>query len=73
MTFQAYIDNIKTKTGLSPADFKKRAEAKGFIISGKLNPQTKATQVTNWLKEEFDLGHGHAMAIYATFKGPQKN
>ena len=69
MSFQAYIDNIKAKTGLGPEDFKKMGEQKGFIIDGKLNPKTKATEVTNWLKEEFDLGHGHAMAIFASFKG----
>ena len=69
MSFQAYIDNIKAKTGKTPADFKKLAEKKGFIVSGKLNVATKATDITNWLKEEFELGHGHAMAIYATFKG----
>jgi hypothetical protein len=69
MSFQAYIDNIKAKTGKSPADFKKLAEQKGFIKDGKLNPEIKATEVTNWLKGEFALGHGHAMAIYATFKG----
>ncbi len=69
MSFQAYIDNIKTKTGKTPADFKKLAEEKGFIIDGKLNPETKATEITNWLKAEFELGHGHATAIYATFKG----
>jgi hypothetical protein len=69
MSFQAYIDNIKAKTGKSPADFKKLAEKKGFIIDGELNSKTKATEITNWLKDEFELGHGHAMAIYATFKG----
>ncbi|RYF91320.1 MAG: DUF4287 domain-containing protein [Chitinophagaceae bacterium] len=69
MSFQAYIENIKTKTGKTPADFKKLAEKKGFINDGKLNPAVKATEITNWLKDEFDLGHGHAMAIYATFKG----
>jgi hypothetical protein len=69
MSFQAYIDNIKAKTGKTPEDFKEMAEKKGFIIDGALNPKTKATEVTNWLKEEFELGHGHAMAIYATFKG----
>ena len=69
MSFQAYIDNIKAKTGKSPDDFKKLAEKKEFIIAGKLNPKIKATEITNWLKEEFELGHGHAMAIYATFKG----
>jgi hypothetical protein len=69
MSFQAYIDNIKTKTGKTPVDFKKLADKKGFIINGKLNPKTKATEITNWLKGEFELGHGHAMAIYATSKG----
>lgn len=69
MSFQAYIDNIKAKTGKSPADFKKLAEGKGFLQDGQLVKTVKATHITNWLKEEFDLGHGHAMAIYATFKG----
>jgi len=69
MSFQAYIDNIKAKTGKTPADFKSLAEQKGFMMDGKLNPKIKATAITNWLKEEFELGHGHAMAIYATFKG----
>jgi len=69
MSFQAYITNIKEKTGKAPEDFKRMAEEKGFLIEGKLNPKTKATEITNWLKEEFGLGHGHAMAIYATFKG----
>lgn len=69
MSFQAYIDTIKAKTGKTPEDFKKMAEKKEFIIDDKLNPKVKATEITNWLKEEFELGHGHAMAIYATFKG----
>lgn len=67
MSFQAYIDNIKKKTGKSPEDFKKLADEKGFLAQGVL--VVKATQVTDWLKEEFELGHGHAMAIYATLKG----
>lgn len=64
MSFQAYIDNIKAKTGKTPADFKKLAEKKGL-----LKPSVKAGEIVKWLKEDFDLGHGHAMAIYATFKG----
>ncbi len=71
MSFQAYIDNIKTKTGKSPEDFKKLAEQKGFLINGQIIKTVKATEITNWLKEEFELGHGHAMAIYATFKGKE--
>ena len=69
MSFQAYIDNIKVKTGKTPADFKKLAEKKGFLQDGQLVETIKATEITNWLKEEFELGHGHSMAIYATFKG----
>jgi hypothetical protein len=68
MSFQTYIDNIKTKTGKTPADFKTLAEQKGFLQNGKFVQNVKATEITNWLKEEFELGHGHAMAIYATFK-----
>lgn len=69
MSFQAYIDNIKAKTGKTPADFKKMAEGKGFMKNGEIVKSVKATEITNWLKEEFELGHGHAMAIFATFKG----
>ena len=64
MSFQAYIDNIKKKTGKTPEDFKKLAKKKGL-----LKPEVKAMEVVNWLKKEFGLGHGHAMAIYAVFKG----
>ena len=69
MSFQAYIDNIKAKTGKGQEDFKRLAEEKGFLKDGKLVDTVKATEITNWLKEEFSLGHGHAMAIYASFKG----
>ena len=72
MSFQAYMDNIQFKTGRSPADFKKLAEKKGFIKNGKLDDGVKAGQVVQWLKEEFDLGHGHAMALFALFKGVKK-
>ncbi|WP_431212663.1 DUF4287 domain-containing protein [Puia sp. P3] len=72
MSFQAYIDNIQAKIGKSPADFKKLAEQKGFLRKGKLVEGIKAGQIVAWLKEDFDLGHGHAMAIYAVFKGKSK-
>lgn len=45
------------------------AEKKGFTQNGKIKSEVKATQITDWLKEEFELGHGHAMAIYALLKG----
>ena len=68
MSFQAYLDNIKSKTGKSPEDFKKLAEKKGFMQNEELTPMVKAGEIVKWLKEDFELGHGHAMAIYALFK-----
>ena len=72
MSFQVYMDNIKLKTGKTLEDFKNLSAEKSFIVDGKINPKLKATEITNWLKKDFDLGHGHAMAIYATFKGKKK-
>jgi hypothetical protein len=69
MSFQAYLDNIKAKTGKTVSDFKKLATQKGFLDKGHLKPTVKAGEIVKWLKEDFDLGHGHAMAIYASFKG----
>jgi hypothetical protein len=72
MSFQAYLDNIQAKTGQSPADWKRLAEKQGFATKGKLRPDVKAMQVVNWLKADYGLGHGHAMAIVALLKGPPK-
>jgi hypothetical protein len=63
MTFQAYIDNIQQKTGKTPDDFHVLANKKGI-----LKPGITATQFVDWLKQDFGLGHGHAMAILAVFK-----
>jgi hypothetical protein len=48
------------------------AKKKGFIKNGQLVKPVKATEIITWLKEEFELGHGHSMAIYATFKGKKE-
>jgi hypothetical protein len=61
MSFQAYLDNIKTKTGMTPADFKLAAETKGL-----LRPGVKTGEIVAWLKHDYDLGRGHAMAIVLT-------
>ncbi|MBK6699502.1 MAG: DUF4287 domain-containing protein [Saprospiraceae bacterium] len=63
MSFQAYIDNIKTKTGKTPEDFKNQMDQEGILRS-----DMKATELVLWLKENYQLGHGHAMAIWAVFK-----
>jgi len=67
MSFQAYLATIKSKTGKDAADFRKLSEEKGFTQNGELT--AKAGDITNWLKTDFELGHGHAMAIYALLKG----
>ena len=53
--FQSYLENIKAKTGKTPADFRKLAKKKGLV---------KPREIVAWLKEEYGLGYGHAGAIY---------
>ena len=63
MTFQAYLDNIHKKTGKTPDDFFAGAKARNLV-----GPEAKAGLVVAWLKQDFGLGHGHAMAIWEAFK-----
>jgi hypothetical protein len=63
MTYQAYLDTIKEKTGLSVKDFQKLADERGLLRQG-----VKAGEVVNWLKTDYGLGHGHAMAMYGTLR-----
>lgn len=69
MSFQGYLKTIKEKTGLGPAELREKAEEKGFTESGNLKSTVKAGEIVTWLKEDYQLGHGHAMAIYALLKG----
>jgi hypothetical protein len=62
MSFQAYLDNIEEKTGKTPNEFLALAKEKGF------NAETKSAEIIKWLKDEFDLGRGHAMAIVYIIK-----
>ncbi len=63
MSFQAYIDNIKAKTGKTPEQLKQAADKAGVY-----NPDMKAGDLVKFLKDEFGLGHGHSMAIWLVFK-----
>ena len=63
MSFQAYLDNIKEKTGKTPAQLKDLAAEAGVFT-----PDMRASDLVAWLAREFGLGHGHSMAIWAAFK-----
>jgi hypothetical protein len=63
MTFQAYIDTIKAKTGMDPDDFQKIAEEKGLLVG-----EIKAGPIQKWLKDDYDLGVGHSMALISVFR-----
>jgi len=63
MTFEAYISNIRTKTGKDPMVFFEEA-----IRSGALRPDTKTMEFVGWLKSSSGLGHGHAMAVWEAFR-----
>jgi hypothetical protein len=66
MSFQAYLDAVETKTGLTPRELVERAHEQGF------GPGTKATPIVEWLAADYGLGRGHAMAIvHVITKGPQ--
>jgi Domain of unknown function (DUF4287)/Domain of unknown function (DUF5655) len=54
MSFQAYLDNVKAKTGMTPEEFAKLASQRGLAKHG---------DIVKWLKSDFSLGHGHATAI----------
>ncbi len=63
MSFQAYLDNIKAQTGKTPQDFLALAEQKGY-----LKEKVKTSEIVSWLKNDYGLGRGHAMAIVLTFQ-----
>lgn len=62
MTYQAYLDTIKQKTGKSPDDFRMLAAQKGL---------TQYPEIMAWLKSDFGLGHGHANVIAQMLAHPE--
>lgn len=65
MSFQAYLDAVETKTGLTPRQLVEQAKVKDF------GPDTKAGPILEWLKEDYGLGRGHGMAmVHVITKGP---
>ena len=49
--------------GYRPGRFHQARHRKGLTAPG-----TKATQITDWLRTDYGLGHGHAMAIVKLLK-----
>ncbi|MFI7439386.1 DUF4287 domain-containing protein [Nonomuraea indica] len=67
MSFQAYLDNIEDKTGLTPREFIELAKERGFD-----DESVKAGVIVEWLKQDYGLGRGHAMAlVHVIKKGPE--
>ena len=62
MSFQAYLDGIEKKTGKTPAELLTEAAQRGYDAT------TKAGEVLEWLKTDYDLGRGHGMALYHVLK-----
>ena len=63
MTFQAYIDAVKAKTGKTPEQLKTEATKAGVY-----RPDMKATELVTWLARKYDVGRGHAMSVWAVWK-----
>ncbi|MEO6604816.1 MAG: DUF4287 domain-containing protein [Aeromicrobium sp.] len=63
MSFQAYLDTIEDKTQLTPRELLTLAQANGLA-----QPTTKAGEIIDWLKADFGLGRGHAMALVHVIK-----
>jgi hypothetical protein len=65
MSFQAYLDAIEVKTGRTPADLVAAAHERGY------GADTRTAEIVQWLKDDHELGRGHAMALVHVIKnGP---
>jgi len=66
MSFQAYLDTIEKKTGLTPRQLVEQAHERGYD-----DPSVKAGVILEWLKTDYELGRGHGMALVHVIKnGP---
>lgn len=66
MSFQAYLDAIEDKTGLTPRELVDLAKRRGYDAA-----DVKAGVILDWLNEDYGLGRGHGMAlVHVIKKGP---
>jgi hypothetical protein len=66
MSFQAYLDAVEKKTGLTPRRLVEIAREKGLDAEG-----VRSGEILAWLKDDYGLGRGHGMAmVHVLTKGP---
>ena len=63
MSFQAYLDAVEKKTGLTPRQLLDLAIERGYDA-----PEVKAGVIVDWLATDYQLGRGHAMAMVHVIK-----
>lgn len=67
MSFQAYLDAIEDKTGITPRQLIEIAQSRGYD-----DASVKAGVILEWLKADYGLGRGHGMALVHVIKnGPR--
>jgi hypothetical protein len=63
MSFQAYLDSVEKKTGKTLND---------FVAEAKKKKLTEFKDIIAWLKNDYELGTGHARAIaHVILHGPE--
>lgn len=67
MSFQAYLDAVEDKTGKTPRALVEEAVQRGYGAG-----DVKAGVIVDWLKTEYGLGRGHAMALVHVIKNGPK-
>ncbi|MPV50640.1 MULTISPECIES: DUF4287 domain-containing protein [unclassified Pseudactinotalea] len=67
MSFQAYLDTIEDRTGLTPRQLVDIATSRGYDSA-----DVKAGVILDWLATDYGLGRGHGMALVHVIKrGPR--
>jgi len=66
MSFQKDLDIVEAQTGITPRQFIELARERGY------GPETSVSPILMWLKKDYDLGHGHAMAIVYVIRNAEE-
>jgi hypothetical protein len=63
MSFQAYLDALETKSGRTPRELLALAAERGLQ-----GPSTRSAPVIDWLRDDYGIGRGHAVALLHVIK-----